>query len=146
MPSVPDGKHNVSDPSNFAPDLPSSKDGKSDPSDPSNGLSVLVPPLAIKESLARVSSGGADIVTATFTTGDMTHVVGQDLSIESTAVISTDSSHTLLLPSFPTPDLPLINGKSTIRIPDGALVFAGSKIAPGSQATIYGHIISVEIL
>lgn len=82
VPSIPDGKPDISDPSNITPDLTSS------------------------------------------------------------AVIASDSSHTPLLPSTPTPDLRLINGKSIARFPDGALVFASSTIAPGNQATIFGHVVS----
>ena len=50
-----------------------------------------------------------------------------------------------LPPSTPTPDLPLINGKPIKRLPNGALVFASSTIAPGNQAAVLGHIVSVGI-
>lgn len=143
VPSVPVGKPDVSDPSNIAPDVTSSKDGKPDPSDPSNSLSVLGPPLAIKESLVRVSSRGAEIGATTCTTGSVAHIICQDLSTEPGVVPASDSIYTPLLPSTPTPNLPPVNGKSIARVPNPALVFASSTIAPGNQATIFGSIVSV---
>ena len=41
--------------------------------------------------------------------------------------------------------LPLINGKPITKAPDGGLVVASSTVAPGSQATISGHTISVGL-
>ncbi len=49
------------------------------------------------------------------------------------------------LPSTPTPSLPFINGKPMAKAPDGGLIFASSTVAPGIQATISGHIISVGL-
>ena len=113
-----DEKPHPKDPANLIPSISLDKDGKPYTSEPSMS-SLVSEPLAITEdSLMRAMSGDAELEAAT---------------------------HTLLPPSGSIPTLPLINGKSIARIPNGGLVLASSTIALGRQATFSGHTVSVGI-
>lgn len=130
MASVPGASH--------VSNVPKTNAAEPDPSNPlvvhsSEGLFVQAP------------SGGADMAATSYTTGSVAHISGHDPPIEPSAVIMSGSTHILLPPSAPTSTLPLINGEPMARAPDGGLVFAGSTVAPGSQATISGHTVSVGL-
>ena len=142
-PYVPDKNPDISDSSNIALDVTPSEERKPDFGDRSRFFSVSGPPLTSEESLVQVPSGGVEIGAGTDTTASVANRVGQDLSIESSAIIRGGSKYISLLPSTPSANLPLINGNSITRVPDGALVFASSTAVPENQATIFSHTVSV---
>ena len=90
-------------------------------------------------------SGDAAVGAANYITGSVAHIAGQDLSLESSAITMSDITYVPLPPSASNPPLPLINGKPVARVSDGGPVFASSIVAPGEQATISGHTVSVGI-
>ena len=110
-------------PSNNIHNMPSNKDGKPDPSDPSN----------ITTSIPSGKDGKPGL-------SDPSNITPSIPSVKDGKPDPSDDP-----PSTPTPSLPFFNGKPMAKAPDGGLLFASSTVAPGSQATISGHVISVGL-
>ena len=92
------------------------------------------------QTIAKASHGGVVIGTSTYLPGYQGNVLGEALSVGLDNVVLDGSTYTL--PTYPTAEPILIDGKSITRASNGAVVIGDSTIAPGSQAIISSHTIS----
>ncbi len=91
---------------------------------------------------AQINSNGALVVAgATIKPGSQQTVSGHMISVDSSSHVVVDSSTYAAPVAAPSSGLPALNGQSIQTAAGGGIVVAGSTVAPGSQATIAGHVI-----
>ena len=92
---------------------------------------------------AQINSNGALVVAgATISQGSQQTVSGHVISVDSSSHIVVDSSTYAAPVAAPSSGLPAVNGQSIQPAAGGGFVIGSSTVAPGSQATVAGHVIS----
>lgn len=102
-----------------------------------------VPPILISGSpLQRASNVAIIIGSSTFAMGAQVTIAGHMLSIGTNNVVIDGTTNALPTPSLGSSPI-LIGSASMQRAPNGGLIIGSSTLAPGSQTTMAGHVISV---
>ena len=107
---------------------------QSDGSDLPNLASLLDP--SGGKSLVQDPAFGTEIGINSYTQGSVAQKCAQ-----SQTILADESSHAF--PPTLAPSLPVINGQTLQKVPNGGLVLASSMISSGSQITVSAHTISV---
>lgn len=99
--------------------------------------------------IVKAADGGVVIGSATFAAGIQTKAAGQVISIGSSQAVvdgityALPSSAGAVVQAVSAPSPVLVADQSIVRAPNGGIVIGSSTIAPGAQATIAGHAVSV---
>ncbi len=114
-------------------------------SDTATGGPGAPAPLVIDGKTVHKASDGALLVAGqTLPPGSQATVSGAVISVDSSHVIVDGTTHAYL-PKPPNTATPLIvNGKTAEALSDGGLLIADQTLAPGSQATMSGAVVSVD--
>ncbi len=107
------------------------------------------PLLVGSQSVVKALNGGVVIGSSTIAPGAHATFAGHTVSVGSSAVIIDETTHALpsspgtVVQGAPASSPVLVAGQSIVAAANGGIVIAGSTIAPGAQATIAGHAVSV---
>ena len=99
-------------------------------------------PLIGGSTMQRASDGAVLIGSSTLLIGSQVTIAGHVISVGSANVVVDGTTNALPTPG-PSPSPILLNGQTIQRASNGGLIIGTSTIAPGSQITIAGYIISV---
>ena len=110
------------------------------------------PAIVAGQTVSRASNGGVVVGSSTIAPGQQATISGQVISAGPSNVAIGGSTYTLpstagAILQTPAPQIQpqttaLVGGQSIARASDGGIIIGSSTIAPGSQATISGQIIS----
>ena len=99
-------------------------------------------PLIGGSTMQRVSDGAVIIGGSTLPIGSQATIAGHVISVGSANVV-VDGTTNALPPPAPTASPILLNGQTIQRASNSGLIIGTSTVAPGTQTTIAGHVISV---
>ena len=99
-------------------------------------------PLIGGSTMQRASDGAVMIGGSTLPIGSQATIAGHVISVGSANVVFDGTTNALPTPA-PTASPILLNGQTIQRASNGGLIIGTSTVAPGSQTTIAGHVISV---
>ncbi|KAK0507709.1 hypothetical protein JMJ35_009598 [Cladonia borealis] len=99
-------------------------------------------PLIGGSTMQRVSDGAVMIGGSTLPIGSQATIAGHVISVDSANVVVDGTTNALPTPATTAPPI-LLNGQIIQRASNGGLIIGTSTVAPGSQTTIAGHVISV---
>ncbi len=123
------------------------------------GSSYALPPTSptapapiAAHSIIRASDGGIVIGSSTIAPGQQASVAGHIVSAGPSVALVDGSTYALAPsagaivqapPASPSPSPLLVAGQSAVKATNGGLIVGSSTIAPGSEANVAGHTISV---
>ena len=99
-------------------------------------------PLIGGSTMQRASDGAVVIGGSTLLIGSQATIAGHVISLGSANVVVDGTTNAFPTPA-PTASPILLNGQTIQRASNGGLMIGTSTVAPGSQTTIAGHLISV---
>ncbi len=104
-------------------------------------------PLIGGSTMQRASNGAVVIGGSTLPVGSQATISGYVISVDSANVIVDGTTNALPTNALPTPAPTaspiLLNGQTIQRASNGGLIIGTSTVAPGTQTTIAGHVVSV---
>ena len=98
-------------------------------------------PLIGGSTMQRASNGAVVVGSSTFSVRSQATIGGHVVSIGATHVVIDGTTNALPTPA-PTDSPILLNGQTVQRASNGGLMIGTSTLAPGTQTTIAGHVIS----
>ena len=99
-------------------------------------------PLIGGSTMQRASDGAVMIGGSTLPIGSQATIAGHVISVGPANVVVDGTTNALPTPATTAPPI-LLNGQTIQRASNGGLIIGTSTVAPGSQTTIAGHVISV---
>ena len=99
-------------------------------------------PLIGGSTMQRASDGAVMIGGSTLPIGSQATIAGHVISVGPANVVVDGTTNALPTPATTAPPI-LLNGQTIQRASNGGLITGTSTVAPGSQTTIAGHVISV---